>query len=199
MIKNAASVYQFKITLYRVSPFIWRRILIPEIYTFWDLHVAIQDAMGWMDSHLHRFEVINFSAGTKEEIGMSDEEFGSEGKVLSGWEQKIAHYFSTNNPKMRYIYDFGDNWEHEIEFEDILPQENGVSYPVCVAGERACPPEDCGGVPGYQNFLDAINDPSHEQHEEMIEWAGGEFDSEYFDVKVVHFDDPEKRWKLAFG
>lgn len=201
MRKKFERVYQFEITLKGAEPPIWRRIQVPETYSFWDLHVAIQDAMGWEDYHLHQFEMVDPSTGTKVEIGKPDEEFGFEWgrKVLPGWKQKIADYFSMENRLADYIYDFGDNWEHTIELEEILPRDKDVEYPRCIAGKRACPPEDCGGVWGYENLLKIINDPEHEDHEEMMEWIGGEFDPEHFDVDEVRFDDPDERRRIAFG
>lgn len=94
-----------------------------------------------------------------------------------------------------YIYDFGDGWEHRIESEKILPRDENIEYPICIAGKRACPPEDCGGIWGYKEFLEAIRDPEHENHEELLEWVGGEFDPEAFDPKKVYFEDPDERRK----
>ena len=192
-------VYQFKITLQDIKPSIWRRIQVPETYSFWDLHVAIQDAMGWADYHLHQFELVDPSTGVKVEIGIPDGESGWDTQTLPGWKRKIADYFSMENKVANYVYDFGDDWNHRIRLEKILPREKGVEYPICVAGERACPPEDCGGVWGYEDFLEIISDPDHEEYEEMIEWVGGEFDPEYFEVKDVRFEDPDQRHKIAFG
>ena len=190
-------VYQFKITLKGAKPPIWRQIQIPETYTFWDLRVAIQDAMGWLDYHLHEFEMVNPSTGLRVNVGMPDEDFGSE--VLPGWKQKIADYFSMENQSADYTYDFGDNWKHEIQLEKILQREKNINYPVCIKGKRACPPEDCGGIWGYEDFLKIIKNPNHEEHEEKLEWIGGEFDPEHFDAKEIIFDDPDKRRKMAFG
>ena len=197
MRKKFTKVYQFKITLKDIKPLVWRCIQVPETYTFWDLHVAIQDAMGWSDYHLHEFEIFNSSSGLKVNIGIPDEDFG--GEIFPGWEQKIADYFSMENRSADYTYDFGDNWEHTVELEKILPRENNVNYPRCIDGKRACPPEDCGGIWGYEDFLEIIRNPNHEEHEEMLEWVGGEFGPEHFDVREVHFDDPDRRRKTAFG
>lgn len=196
MKKKFNRVYQFKITLKGIKPPIWRRIQIPETYTFWALHVAIQDAMGWGDYHLHEFEAVDPSTGLKVNIGIPDEEFGRE--ILPEWKQKITDYFSMENQSANYVYDFGDNWEHKIQLEKILPRDENIQYPVCTAGKRACPPEDCGGVWGYEEFLEAIRDPQHEQHEEMLEWIGGKFDPEHFDPEEVIFEDPDERLKLTF-
>ena len=197
MKKKFNQVYQFKIALRDTKPPIWRRIQIPETYSFWDLHVAIQDVMSWSDYHLHQFEIIDPTSETKVRIGIPEGDFDTE--FLPGWKQKIADYFSMENRSADYAYDFGDYWEHKIELEKILPREKGVNYPVCIKGKRACPPEDCGGIGGYEEFLEAIKDPKHEEHEEMLEWIGGEFDPEHFDVEEVSFDDPDKRRKNAFG
>ncbi len=198
MRKKFDRIYQFKITLKRIKPPIWRRIQVPGTYTFWDLHVAIQDVMGWLDYHLHHFEIINPSTGVKEEIGIPDEDFGWGRIILPGWEQKIAKYFSIDNDKAEYIYDYGDNWEHTVKLEKILPREKGIKYPICIGGKRACPPEDCGGIWGYEELLEIIAKPDHERYEEMLDWLGGDFDPEHFDIEEVRFDDPTKRWKYAF-
>jgi hypothetical protein len=193
-------VYQFKITLKGTKPPIWRRILVPETYTFWDLHVAIQDAMGWDDYHLHEFTLLSPKTGRKVKIGIpSDEDVDYGWEVLAEWNQKIAHYFSSENSKADYVYDFGDGWEHSIKLEKILPRETGVAYPRCIDGRGACPPEDCGGIGGYAEFLEAIGDPANELHEDMLDWVGGSFDPDDFDPNDVEFEDPDSRFKLAFG
>jgi len=197
MRKKFNQVYQFKITLKGIKPPIWRRIQVPETYTFWDLHVVIQDAMDWSDYHLHEFEMVNPSTGSEVNIGIPDEDFGR--KVLPGWKEKIANYFSMENRSAGYVYDFGDNWIHKIQLEKILPTEKNINYPICIKGKRTCPPEDCGGIWGYEELLEIIRNPNHEEYEEMREWVGGEFDPEHFDVKEVSFDDPDKRRKIAFG
>ena len=191
-------VYQFKISMTRIKPPILRRIQVPETYTFWDLHIAIQDVMGWIDYHLHVFEMVNPSTGMKSEIGIPDEEYEECGETLADWENKIADWFNLENRKACYTYDFGDNWVHTIILEKILRREDEVKYPICIKGKRACPPEDCGGVWRYEELLEAITDTKHEEHEEILAWVGGEFDPEHFDLEEVHFDDPEKRFKIAF-
>ncbi|NOX89725.1 MAG: plasmid pRiA4b ORF-3 family protein [Calditrichaeota bacterium] len=195
--KKFNRVYQFKITLKDIKPPIWRRILVPENYSFWDLHVAIQDSMGWFDCHLHEFRIVNPKTAMREAIGIPDDDF-DDFEMKAGWKCKIKDYFSEDNPKADYIYDFGDNWEHTVTLEKILPKSENQEYPVCVAGKRKCPPEDCGGVWGYMGLLEAINDPGHELHLEMLEWVGDEFDPEEFDPKAVAFGDPEMRFKIAF-
>jgi hypothetical protein len=190
MKKNFSQVYQFKITLKGSKPPIWRRIQVPETYTFWDLHVAIQDAMGWSFSHLHEFEVIDPLTGSVVSIGTPHKDYWKE--VLPEWKVKIADYFSMENRSVDYVYDFGDNWVHKVELEKILPAEEGINYPICVKGKRACPPEDCGGIWGYEELLEILKNPNHEEYEETLEWLGEDFDPEHFDPKEVKFHDPDK-------
>jgi len=192
-------VYQFRIDLKGIKPPIWRRIQVPETYTFWDLHTAIQDAMGWEDGHLHQFEMVRPSSGRKVEIGPPDRGFGWGLQTLSGRGQKMADYFSMENRLADYTYDFGDDWQHTIKLEKILPRDKDVRYPRCVAGKRACPPEDCGGIWGYEHLLKVLSDPDHEEHQEMMEWVGGGFDPEHFDPGEITFDDPDARYRFAFG
>jgi hypothetical protein len=193
MRKKFDRVYQFKISLKKIKPPIWRRIQVPETYTFWGLHVAIQDVMGWKDTHLHHFEIVNPSTGMKEEIGIPDEDFEMEHIIFHGWKRKITSYFTTENNNADYIYDYGDDWEHTITMERILPRERGIIYPICIAGERSCPPEDCGGTSGYEDFLEIIMDPNHKEYEETLTWVEGTFDPEHFDITEVVFDNPNKR------
>lgn len=184
--KQFENVYQFKITLHDIKPRIWRRIQVPETYNFEQLHNAIQDAMGWLNYHLHEFEIMNPKTGIEVNVGIPDEMAPG---VIEGKKQKIADYFSRLNSKALYTYDFGDNWEHTIKFEKSLPRDENLNYPVCLAGERACPPEDCGGSWGYEELLDTISDEDSEDYEDMKEWAGEDFDPEYFNADEVVFVD----------
>lgn len=199
MKKNYENVLQFKITLKHIKPPIWRRIQVPETYSFWDLHTAIQDAMGWYDEHLHEFVNTNCYKDKRSSIliGLSE---GN--KYIRNEKNKIAPYFSEPKAKMLYQYDFGDGWEHDILLEKILPRENGVDYPICLTGKRACPPEDCGGVYGYYQILGALSGAKElniddEDDEDLLEWLGDDYDPEDFDPEKVIFDDPAKRWKHA--
>ena len=200
MSEDFDQVFQFKITLVGIEPAIWRRIQVPGSYSFWDLHTAIQDAMGWLDCHLHHFAVSDPHTGRPCIAGIPEMElFEDEEPTTPGWILQISDFFSITNSRAQYVYDFGDDWQHDVVLEDVLPRENEAEYPRCVGGERACPPEDVGGVPGYEDFLAILTDPEHEQHEELLEWAGGAFDPEAFDPSQVRFDDPTERWQNAFG
>lgn len=191
-------VYQFKITLKGIRPPIWRRIQVPEGYSFWDLHVAVQDAMGWFDCHLHEFRIVNPKNGFMENIGIPDDDGFSDDEILPGWKKKIKSYFTAGNRKAEYVYDFGDDWRHAVDLEGMFPAEVGLKYPCCLKGKRACPPEDCGGEWGYAEFLEKILDPDHEEREDLIAWVGGEFDPEHFDPGEVEFSDPAERFRIAF-
>ncbi len=200
MRKGFNQVYQFKVALQGIKPSIWRRIQVPETYSFWDLHVAIQDAMGWEDYHLHEFSMIDPETGIQLRIGIPDvgDAFRDE-VILPGWKMKVADLFSMEDKVVFYVYDFGDSWVHRVRLEKILPRDTSVTYPICIAGKRACPPEDCGGVWGYEYLLEIIKNPQHKEYRHMLNWLGGKFDSEHFDMKDIRFDDPEKRRKTAFG
>ena len=195
----ANRVYQFKIQMKEISPPIWRRIVVPEAYNFWDLHVAIQDSMGWKDYHLHMFRIRRKHAHSVTEIGIPNEDrFEGEPEIVPGWEVPITDYFYDVGVTADYDYDFGDDWKHEVLFEGILLKQKGTKYPICIDGERACPPEDCGGVGGYYELLEIISDPSHEEHEGMITWLGKKYDPDEFMADKVKFENPRTRWRIAF-
>ena len=191
------AVCQFLIVLANTDPLVWRRIQVPERYSFWDLHVAIQDAMGWLDYHLHEFTVVTSSTGRVKRIGIPDDEMPDERPCVAGWRIPIARYLTHGTDPVRYRYDFGDNWEHILEFEDVVSHDGGP-YPRCVAGAGACPPEDVGGVHGYTEFLKTIHDRDHPEHDETLQWVGGSFDPRTFRADSVTFDDPRERWENAF-
>lgn len=195
-------VYQFRVSLDGSEPEIWRRIQLPEVCTFWELHVAIQDAMGWQDCHLHEFE-LEPSKGTRLRIGLPSEEV--EDDVEAGWKVSVSEHLSRPGDLVSYLYDFGDDWRHTILLEGILLAEAKGEYPICIGGKRACPPEDCGGVYGYTNLLEALSDEDHPDHDEMMEWIGDNLeggkaiDPEAFAPAKVKFSNPAKRLKLATG
>jgi hypothetical protein len=174
-------IYQIKLTLLGTKPPIWRRLLVPAGLTLEQLHHVVQAAMGWQDSHMHSFRI-----GQKS-FRIPDPEDALMG--LPGGDERKVRLFTVLGKvgsKAVYTYDFGDDWEHSISVEKVLQPEEGRTYPVCVAGKRRGPPEDCGGVPGFYNLLEAISDPDHEDHENMQEWIGGDFDPEDFSVDEVN-------------
>lgn len=201
MVTHNKLIYQFLIKLDHISPSIWRRIQVPEKYNFWDLHVAIQDSMGWVDYHLHVFHIRPKNKRITIEVGIPFEDF--ENKMLPGWEVQIKELFNSVGVTANYEYDFGDGWEHTITLEAIALAEEGGIYPRCIAGERACPPEDCGGFPGYERLLEVLKNPKTPKYEDMTEWLKNHvknyhpFKPEYFDPQEVKFDNPKERLKIA--
>lgn len=173
-------IYQLKVTLDGSKPPIWRRLHVPENVTLYELHAILQIAMGWTNSHLHMFHIGKQIYGNPE-----DDEFGELG-TKDETRYRLNKVANREKMKFHYEYDFGDSWEHTILVEEILPAQKGVQYPRCVAGKRACPPEDVGGVAGYEEFLAAIADPRHEEHEEYLTWIGGAFDPEEFDLDEIN-------------
>ncbi len=196
-------IYQFRIELLDIEPMIWRRIQVPAEYSFWDLHVAIQDSMGWLDYHLHEYRVKRPHGRKVVEIGIPDTE--TDRNVLPGWEVPISAYFVEPGVVAAYDYDFGDGWQHNILLEGILLREHSAKYPLCVAGERACPPEDCSGIPGYERLLSAISKPRTDEYKDMVAWLKGHaknyfpYQPDHFVPGEVEFWNPMKRWKIAFG
>jgi hypothetical protein len=174
------NIYQIKVTLDDSKPPIWRRLLVKDATTLGQLHTILQIAMGWEDYHLHMFTLGQEIYGNPEydETG----EFGTKDEKR----YRLNQFVNREGFKFRYEYDFGDSWDHTLLVEKILPAEKGVRYPVCTTGKRACPPEDVGGVWGYEDFLQAIASPKHEEHDSYLEWIGGKFDPEEFDVTEVN-------------
>jgi hypothetical protein len=197
---NRATIHQFKITLDGTKPPVWRRIQLPATATFWDLHCAIQDAMGWEDEHLHAFEAgdrrhpINIGIPSDDgPWGMTDER--------AGWDVAVSDLLKQPGDKCKYLYDFGDGWRHTVQLQQVLPRETGVNYPRCTAGARACPPEDCGGIHGYARLCEALKNPAKadEDGEELLEWFGDDFDPEHFDPDEVTFHSAARRLKALLS
>lgn len=164
--KATGTVYQLKVTLKDIRPPVWRRLLVPDS-SLAKLHEFIQVAMGWENYHLYDFEV--GGEHYTDPRGMADLDMEDAGRM------RLSQVAPEGKGKFRYTYDFGDNWQHEVLVEKVISPEEGMTYPACIDGRRACPPEDVGGPWGYMEFAEAIRDPEHEQHEEFLEWRG-EFD-----------------------
>lgn len=181
-VKSLRSIYQLKITLRGIRPSIWRRLLIASTANLEDVHIILQIVMGWTDSHMHEF-----SKGS-DRYGVADKDFPSDSHDEANY--RLDQILKAEKEKLIYTYDFGDSWNHEVVLEKILPFKAGAVLPVCLKGSRACPPEDIGGIMGYAMFLDAISDPAHPEHKNMLEWIEedfvGNFDPEYFDLAQVN-------------
>jgi hypothetical protein len=171
-------IYQIKITLKGSKPPIWRRVEVDDTITLARLHQIVQGAMGWYDSHLHMFTIAGIAYGLPDVYDEPD--------VHDERRMRLNQLLSTPKQSLLYEYDFGDGWLHQVLLEKILEPEAGVTYPRCIAGRRACPPEDCGGIWGYENLLKAIRDPNHPEHTELLAWVGGTFDSERFTLAAAN-------------
>ena len=173
-----AAVYRFKITLRDTEPAIWRRIESKDV-TLEKLHDLIQTAMGWTNSHLHQFEIANTRYTDPRFMDDAFDDFGA--IDYSG--MRVSDLVSEYGAKLRmgYEYDFGDGWRHEIVLESVIEPEMGIRYPRCIGGERACPPEDIGGVYGFADYVEAITNPNHSEHDDFLEW-NGPFDPAEFDA-----------------
>jgi hypothetical protein len=178
---DGTPMLQLKISLVGASkPPVWRRVLVPANMRLNRLHDVIQAAMGWEGYHMHAFS----AAGV--DYGLPDTELGHRDERKTAVNSVIAE----PGDRMRYVYDFGDDWEHDVIVEKVLVAEPGARYPVCLTGKGRCPPEDCGGVWGYGDLRETLADPTHEEHDGMLEWLGiqtaAEFDAEAFDADDVN-------------
>lgn len=189
-------IFTFHIQIAEISPAIWRRLEIRAEGTFWHLHCAIQDAMPWEDRHLHEF---CFPAGDEEtRIGMPDcDEFEEDRGVLASWETSLKEWFVVVPAQCLYVYDFGDDWLHTVILESRRPAQSGERFPRCTGGERKCPPEDVGGPHGYSEFLEALSDRRHSEHQTYRQWIGGSWDPEDFRPEEIVFKKPGIRLRQA--
>ncbi len=178
--KKTRVVYELKIEIADVQPPIWRRVQVQDC-NLTKLHEVIQCAMGWSGDHMWTFEI-------------DDEQFGEDPSNDSDMDMmnpdsiRLSQLVDKGATRFLYIYDFGDNWEHVVTVEKTLDPDPTAKYPYCTAGKRACPPEDCGGPWDYDEFLAAIGDPEHKEHDNVMEWFGGEFDPEEFDLNEVNHE-----------
>ena len=175
----AAPIYQLKITLAEVEPPVWRRVRVRGALRLDRLHAVFQRAMGWQNAHLHEWTVGGRRYGVPEPDEPHYEVADESGLTL-------RQAGPIEGVRFEYVYDLGDNWTHEVVVERIDPPDSGSPSAECMAGERACPPEDCGGAGGYERFLDAIRDPRHPEHEDLMAWVGGRFDPEALDLAAVN-------------
>ena len=175
---NAPKIYQLKVTLKDVEPPVWRRFQMRSDDTLYDLHGILQIVMGWEGEHLYSFNI-----GRKEYMNPFYIEDEGVGDVC---ETSLRDVLRNIGTKAVYLYDFGDGWEHTVVLEKILEPDPGAKYPVCLTGKRSCPPEDCGGPWGYEDKLRVLSDPEDEEHEDIVEWMGENFDPEKFDCEAVN-------------
>jgi hypothetical protein len=174
----ALTVHELRITLLDVSPPVWRLVRVPSALPLSTVHAVVQIAFGWEDRHLHEWRAGDVT------YGLSDED--SWGEDLADESSAILAEVAPADSMLRYDYDFGDGWEHLVEVVAVTPYDANVPPVACLAGARACPPEDCGGPLGYEHLIDAIRDPDDAEHDEMVLWAGEGFDPAAFDLDAVN-------------
>jgi Plasmid pRiA4b ORF-3-like protein len=172
--KPAGNIFQLKISLRDIEPSIWRRVLVEDC-TLAALHGIIQNCMGWDDDHMHAFEVRGETYSHPDLDDAEDEIEMTLGQIAEGRTKKFT-----------YTYDFGDDWRHVIQIEKRLPAEEGVRYPRCVDGQRAGPPEDCGGPWGYSEILEILQNPKHPDYKERKEWLGRKYDPEACNLDAIN-------------
>lgn len=172
--------YLLEIQMVDIEPAIWRRFVVPASITLDRLHDVIQIVMGWTDSHLHEFTI-----GKKSYTEFPE----SKEEGLEGGKYRLGDLIKQKGRTFRYLYDFGDGWDHQVSLVNsrYFNPEQQVEL-TCIEGERACPPEDVGGVPGYDEFCKALKDPNHEEHESYMKWSGGNYDSERFETDVINWE-----------
>jgi len=178
---RSQAVYELKVTLEGTDPPIWRRFRVPCQITLADLHLVLQATMGWGNDHLYEFEV------GKRRIGESSRD--GDNRREDADRVRLRDVANRKGARLAYVYDFGDDWQHELIVEDTACSGAEAGKAVCISGERACPPEDCGGVWGYAELLDALYDPANPDLEERVEWleqVHGAFDPEHFDLDAIN-------------
>jgi Plasmid pRiA4b ORF-3-like protein len=177
--RGAADV-QLRIELLRIAPHVWRRVIVPQTVTLAKLHIVLQAAMGWTDSHLHEYEIAN------KRYGIEDPDLPSSVPIFDERRERLKSVIEDHVGGFTYLYDFGDRWEHQVTIEELVASEVSRQPIVCTAGESACPPEDVGGEPGYETFLAAITDAHNKRHVELKEWIGYPFDPHALDLNAVN-------------
>ncbi len=178
-----------RIELRDVAPLVWRRVVVANQWTLASLHHYLQWVMGWTDSHAHEFQVGELIVAPDwwiQETGLGPETRPCKDERRFSVAAAVAA--AGVSGAFEYVYDMGDHWRHRIVIEpppEAIPLEQ-LSLPTCLAGENACPPEDVGGTGGYEEFLEALADRTHEQHEDMLGWIGGVFDPKGFDLNRIN-------------
>lgn len=179
VVSTLRNIYQIKINLVGAKPPIWRRILVDSSTTLPVFHEVLQIVMGWTNSHLHQFIAGSNYYGIPDP-DFSPPEFRDEKKF------RLSQLLKSEKDTLIYEYDFGDGWEHKIVLEKIMPFTPNANVPTCIKGKGACPPEDVGGIWGFYNFLEALGDKKHPEHKHYLEWCGGDFNSDHFDLNEVN-------------
>jgi hypothetical protein len=170
-------ILQLRIALVDIKPVIYRKLQVDASITFYELHHTLQIAFGWRNCHLFHFKIGRRFIGIEDDFEESDlADKLTLGEILK------------ENQKFSYEYDFGDSWLHQLNVSKITQPESGVKYPICIGGARKCPPEDCGGTSGYEELLAILKNKKHSQYYDLLNWLGGTYDPEAFDIQIVNLE-----------
>ena len=183
----ATGLLQLRIELESIEPLIWRQLVVPDTITLTRLHHVIQAAMGWTDTHLHEFDIGH------QRYGVPDPDWDFDGSIISEKRVPLLKALAARK-SFTYLYDFGDGWEHKVTVKKALPGAQPKRYAICIGGENACPPEDVGGPYGYADYLTAIRDKNHPEHEDMLAWGREDFDRGAFDLEETNTILKRIRW-----
>lgn len=180
------SIHVLHVELVDLAPTIWRELHVRSDTPLSKLHDILQAAFGWTNSHMHVFEDSSRQQYGPSPLADADDFDSGAPPLLDERKYTVADIGPRARSLFGYTYDFGDDWVHRIRVKKVQDPESGGRYPACTAGARAAPPDDCGGIPGYENLLEALQDPEHEEHEELLEWVGGAFDPESFNLEATN-------------
>jgi hypothetical protein len=187
---SAPLSFDLRVSLRWIQPGIWRLIRVPHDIRMDRLHNVLQVAFGWTDSHMHQFHLIDAEGSVKGYVGRPDPEspsafIGMRTPTQDETKRLLKNFVAKTGDRIGYEYDFGDSWLHEITVAAVHEQSARLTMPLCLDGARACPPDDCGGPPGYEHLLEVLKKPKHREHVELREWVGDDFDPEAFDLATV--------------
>lgn len=186
------SVYYLRVTLENSKPLIWRDILVPSDLTLENLHYVIQTVMGWENSHEHHFIVEKVLYSNDTDRNNVDDEYGLldteelEKQNCNEKKYTLGSLLTKEGASIVYEYDLGDSWTHQIELRKILPVDANARQPRCIKGEKACPPEDCGGIWGYTDMLESLQDPENPEDTQIVTWFGEDFNPAHFDIEAIN-------------
>lgn len=180
--ESSSSIYRLRVSLVDLDPEIWRTVDVPSSFKLIEFHIVIQILMNWENSHLWNFVVENDEYTDPSYL----ENFYGDSAPKDATKIKLLDALRNPKDSIEYIYDFGDNWVHSIVLEDISEKDPKTSYPICISGEFAAPPEDCGGPMGFCDLMEIMNDPEHEEYESVKEWLGDDYNPHDFDLKSIN-------------
>jgi Plasmid pRiA4b ORF-3-like protein len=195
-------VYQIKISLKDIRPEIWRRIQIDSETSFYEMHHIIQIVMDWWNYHLYQFVISN--PFNRSRIRIGNPELLDDSEALVDRSTLISSILANEKDTLNYEYDFGDSWKHLIKLEKII-QIGKIAHPKCIDGKRNTPPEDCGGVPGFYNFIEIMSDKKNKEYKSTKKWYGGDYDPDFIDIQKInqnleniadYIKEYEKDWEI---